>query len=204
MHPLQRLYDRDGNEVCLFPLEYIRMSQGEHQQLAMDFLGWNSLGRVYDCPCYAPFSGQVVSTVGTGNNMIYWSASRVRFVDGTLDYATILVAHSDTPPASVGTNYTQGQLFYHTGNTGVSTGDHLHLEVAKGHVRWDSTGTHLENPYHIYDMMATNDTVISLGMGYNWRDYDGRVTPPTPTERKKRHKYPWYIQSKRLRSKRVY
>ncbi len=202
MQPLQRLYDSNGNEVCLFPLEYLRMSQGEHQLYAMDFLGWNSLGRVYDCPCYAPFSCEVVSTVGTGNNMICWSVSPVRFVDGTLDYATVLVAHSNTSAPAIGTSFVQGQLWYHTGNAGVSTGDHLHMEVARGHVRWDSTGTHLTNPYHLYDMMAVNNTVISLGMGYNWREYQGGVTPTPEDEGKaKRNKFPWAIYSRKMRLK---
>lgn len=200
MQPLQRLFDSNGNEVCLFPLEYLRISQGEHQLYALDFLGWNSLGRVYDCPCYAPFTGEVVYT-GNDHNMIFWSSSPVRFVDGTLDYATILVAHSDTAPPSVGTVIGQGQLWYHTGNYGQSTGDHLHMEVARGHVRWDYTGTHLDNPYHMWDMMAVNDTTISYGLGLNWREYQGGVTPTPEDETKKRHKFPWAIYSRKFRLK---
>ena len=203
MQPLQRLWDHLGNEVCLFPIEYLHLSQGEHQLYALDFLGWNSLGRVYDCPCYAPFSGSVVYT-GNDHNMIYWSTSPVRFVDGTLDYATVLVAHSDTAPASVGTSFVQGQLWYHSGNYGQSTGDHLHMEVAKGHVMWDSTGYHLDNPYHMWDMLAVNDTVIDYGMSLNWRDYQG-VIPPTPTPSEIiKHRFPWVLYAKKLRRKRIY
>ena len=36
--------DSDGNEVALFPMEYLYMSQGEHQLYALDFLGWNANG----------------------------------------------------------------------------------------------------------------------------------------------------------------
>lgn len=198
MRPLQRLFDNTNHEVCLFPLEYLHVSQGEHQQYAIDFLGWNALGRVYNCPCYAPFSGSVVYT-GNDHNMIYWSTSEVRFVDGTLDYATVLVAHSETAPLSVGTNFVQGQLWYHTGNYGASTGDHLHMEVARGRVLWDSTGMHLNNPYHLYNMMAVNDTVINLSGGFNWRSYQGGVTPTV----KPKKKFPWFIYSNRLRYKRT-
>lgn len=199
MKPLQRLFDTNGNEVCLFPLEYLYLSTArdpaEHQLYAMDFWGWNLLGRVYDCPCYAPFSGSVVYT-GNDHNMIYWSSNPVRLVDGTLSHVSILVAHSETPPPSVGTNFVQGELWYHTGNYGqFTTGDHLHMEVALGHVKWDSTGTHLENPAHIYNVMACNDTVISRGLDFNWRNYEG-VIPPEPTEDKK-HKFPWFIYRKR-------
>lgn len=198
MQPLQRLFDNTNHEVCLFPLEYLHVSQGEHQQYAIDFLGWNALGRVYNCPCYAPFSGSVVYT-GNDHNMIYWSTSEVRFVDGTLDYATVLVAHSETAPASVGTNFIQGQLWYHTGNYGASTGDHLHMEVARGHVMWDSTGMHLNNPYHLYNMMAVNDTEINLSGDFNWREYQGGVTPSVKVQKK----FPWFIYSNILRHKRT-
>ena len=203
MQPLQRLFDSQGNEVCLFPLEYLHLSQGEHHELAMDFLGWNSLGRVYDCPCYAPFSGSVVYT-GNDHNMIYWSTNPIRLVNGLLSNLSILVAHSNTAPASVGTSFVQGQLWYHTGNyvpNVTSFGDHLHMEVALGHVMWDSTGQHLENPAHIYDVMAVNDTVIDLGMDYNWREYQGGVTP---TSDKKIHKFPWFIYANKLRGKRIF
>ena len=58
MQPNQRLYNRDGYQVMLFPMEYMNISQGEggslSHNLAMDFLGWNADGRVYDCPYYAP------------------------------------------------------------------------------------------------------------------------------------------------------
>lgn len=166
----QRLFDGQGNELCLYPLEYMYISNGEHNQLAIDFLGWNSQGRVYDCECFAPFSGRVVYT-GNDHNMIYWSNSPVRFADGTLDHATVLVAHSMTAPPGVGTQITQGQSWYHTGNYGYSTGDHLHMEVARGHVMWDSSGNHLNNPYNMYNMVNVNDTTIVNGNGYNWRTY---------------------------------
>ena len=199
MRPLQRLFDNTNHEVCLFPLEYLHVSQGEHQQYAIDFLGWNSLGRVYNCPCYAPFSGSVVYT-GNDHNMIYWSTSEVRFVDGTLDYATILVAHSETAPASVGTSFVQGTLWYHTGNYGQSTGDHLHMEVAKGRVSWAVGGLHLKNPYHMWNMFAKNNTVISNGMGLNWRDYEGGVTPTPSSKDKKQNGFQWVLYARKLRS----
>lgn len=202
MTPGQRLYDSTGHEVCLFPLEYLHISQGEHQLYAIDFLGWNANGRVYDCPCYAPFSGRVVYT-GNDHNMIYQSLDQVRFVDGTLDYATILVAHSMTAPASVGTTFTQGDLWYHTGNYGYSTGDHLHMECAKGLQSWASGGLHLNNPYHMWDMLAVNDTVIDYGMGFNWREYQGGVVPPGPTPSVYNvKKFPWVLYARRLREKR--
>ena len=182
MQPLQRLYDSDGNEVALFPMEYMYLSPArdpdEHQLLALDFLGWNALGRAYDCPCYAPFTGRVTYT-GNDHNMIFQSINPVRLADGTLSNLTLLVAHSMTAPPSVGTVVGQGQLWYHSGNYGQSTGDHLHIEVARGHVSWDSSGTHLNNPSHLWDCLYVNDTTLSRGKDYNWREFQGGVVPST-------------------------
>ena len=182
MQPLQRLYDSDGNEVALFPMEYLYLSTArdpdEHQLLALDFFGWNALGRAYDCPCYAPFTGRVTYT-GNDHNMIFQSISPVRLADGTLSNLTVLVAHSMTAPPSVGTVVGQGQLWYHSGNYGQSTGDHLHIEVARGHVSWDSSGTHLNNPSHLWDCLYVNDTTLSRAKTYNWREFQGGVIPST-------------------------
>lgn len=199
MKPNQKMTDSEGNEVALFPLRYLHMSQGEHQLYALDFLGWNANGRVYNCPCYAPFTCRVTFT-GNDHNMICQSLNKVRFVDGTLDYATVLVAHSMTAPPRLGTIFTQGQLWYHTGNYGrFTTGDHLHMEVAKGRVSWAVGGLHLKNPYHMWNMLAVNDTVISAGMSLNWREYKGGVTPPTPEEKKTKHRFPWVLYARKLR-----
>ena len=51
--------------------------------------------------------------------------------------------------------------------------------------------------------MAVNDTVIDYGMSYNWRDYQGGVTPPTPTPTdNEAKKFPWVLYSRKLRNKR--
>ena len=192
MQPLQRLYDNLGNEVLLFPMADLHLTTArdpaEHDGLAMDFWGWDNGLRVYDCPCYAPCSCEVVYT-GNDHNMICWSINPVRLVDGTLSHVSILVAHSNTAPASVGSTFVQGQLWYHTGNYGHSTGDHLHMEMALGHVKWNTAGTGLKDPYHLYNGMACNDTVISRGMNYNWREYQGE---------EKKHKFPWFMYRARI------
>lgn len=196
MTPNQRLLDSEGNEVALFPMEYLYMSQGEHQLYALDFEGWGANGRIWNCPCYAPFTCRVTFT-GNDHNMICQSLNPVRFVDGTLDYATVLVAHSETPPAPLGTVFTQGQLWYHTGNYGYSTGDHLHMEVAKGKKSWATGGLHLKDAYHMWNMLAVNDTQVKRGLNLNWRNYDGGVSP-TITKRKQ-HRFKWVLYANKLR-----
>ena len=52
----QQMVDEHGNQVALFPLEYLYVSQGEngsysHQGiLAIDFLGWELMVEFYNVP----------------------------------------------------------------------------------------------------------------------------------------------------------
>lgn len=194
----ERLVANDGYEVLLFPLEYMNISQGEHD-LAIDFLGWGALGRIYQCPYYAPCSCTCIASSGS-DNRIWQSNNKVHYADGTLDYVCWVQAHDDNPLA-VGTVLNQGDLLGHTGTTGVATGDHLHLNVARGtYDGWDSsTGyTRLKNSMHIYNAMYVNDTNIVNGEGYNWLTWS-EPTPPTPT--RKRGKFPWVLYTRKLRKR---
>ena len=52
----QRMVASDGYEVCLFPLPYMYISQGENGNVShqgtynIDCIGWSANGRVYDAP----------------------------------------------------------------------------------------------------------------------------------------------------------
>lgn len=216
MQPLQRMFASDGYEVALFPLEYLNMSQDEggdfsHQgTYNLDFLGWNSLGRVYNCPIYAPCTMRVVAYVSGyagGNMVIFQSVSPVHLADGSLDYLCISFAHDSSPPyTTVGQVVGQGQICYHTGRYGYVTGDHVHTCCGKGtyqgltdrgNDRWDLT-----NRVHYWNAVYVNDTTIINGYNHNWIEYDGGVVPPTPEEEKtKKHKFPWAIYSRKFRLK---
>lgn len=194
MRPNEKLKTPTGIEVFLFPLTYMYISQGEHQEKALDFLGWTATGRVYNAPCYAPFSMSCVYT-GNDHNGIFWSDNPVLFADGEISHATILVAHSSLDIPVVGRRFSQGDLFYHTGNYGLSTGDHLHFEVSKGHVMWDSTGLHLQNPVSVYNATYVNDTTLIETLGYNFRTYQGRKG-----KTKKPKKFPFVLYSRKFRN----
>lgn len=213
MRALQRLIASDGFEVMLFPLEYMYMSQTEGGDfshagtLQMDFLGWGSSGRVYRCPYYAPCTCRCVATTNSGNNRIYQSTREVHLADGTLGYVTFEVAHDNLPPHNVGDIVTQGDLLGRTGTAGYVTGDHLHFQCARGtYAGWEqvppNNNWQLKNEMHIYDACYVNDTIIVQGYSYNWREYEGGVTPPTPTPTEKRTKFPWVLYARKLRNKR--
>ena len=187
----QRLVAQDGYEVCLFPLEYMNISQDEGGSpthvgtLCIDFLGWGANGRVYNCNYYAPCTCKLVdSTLDPSANMRIWeSTNKVHLPDGTLDYICFQFGHDNNPPYStVGTVVQQGSLIGHTGTAGYVTGDHVHYNVARGQFaggervppdnQWQ-----LKNSIHIYNANYVNDTTIINGENHNWLTYSGPQPP---------------------------
>ena len=204
----QRLVAQDGYEVCLFPLEYMDISQGENGQyshqgtLNIDFVGYGANGRVLQCPYYAPVSCKCVAGGGVDNWRVMQSLDRVHLADGTLAYITWVQMHDNNPP-SVNDTFTQGDLIGHTGTAGNVTGDHVHLNFALGtYAGWhqvSSGQSELRNSMHIYDACYVNDTVLIDDYGYPWVEYTG-PTPPTPTGRK-RDNFPWVLYANKIRSR---
>ena len=199
----ERLVATDGKEVCLFPCEamYITPGSSEHGVLALDFLPRNISGQVITAmPCYAPFSGTLVYT-GNDHNCILESDDLVHMPDGSLEYGRVLVAHSFTAPVQ-GTHYNQGEEFYKSGNYGLSTGEHLHMEV--GHVAnksdqyWNTGGIGLYNAIHMWNGLYVDDTVLLQDNGYSWQLW-GQPAPPSTTEEYKGFK--WVLYTNKLRER---
>ena len=205
----QRLIANDGYEVLLFPLPYMYMSQdegGDYSHLytySIDFLGWGANGRIYQCPYYAPCSCKCVQVSNTGgNSRCYTSLDKVHLPDGTLDYVTFNFVHDNNPISSLNQIFQQGDLIGHTGTAGIVTGDHVHMNTARGTYQgFYDVGTghyQLRNSTHIYNTMYVNDTVIRQGYGHNWRIYQGGITP-TPDYRK--YKFKWVLYANKLRNR---
>lgn len=200
----ETLRDSAGNQVSLFPLEYMNISQGEggsysHQgRWAIDFLGWGENGRVYNCPYYAPFDCHVVQHASYYN---VWQSDTMVITPRGKEYVSFVVMHDDNPPV-LGTYKRQGELIGHTG-TATSpggtpvTGDHVHISGCNGQFSgWINGGTDLRNREHIYNLFYINDTVIINDYGYNWRIYQGGITPTY-----KKYKFKWVLYANKLRSK---
>ena len=200
----ETMVDSNGNQVALFPMEYINISQGEGGSYshagrwAIDFLGWDANGRVLQCPYYAPFDCHVVQHASYYN--VWQSNNRVVTPKG-LTYVSFVVMHDDNPPP-LGTYKSMGETIGHTGTktspggTPV-TGDHLHMQSASSTFQgWINGGRDLKNREHIYNLFYVNDTTIINGYGYNWRIYDGGITPMY-----KKYNFKWVLYANKLRNK---
>lgn len=203
---LERMIAPDGYEVMLFPLEYMNISQGEGGSIshdkAMDFLGWDNNGRVYNCPYYAPCSARCVANFGTGNST-WQSLDKVHLPDGSLTIVTFCFDH-DSFPHVVGDVVTQGDVIGHTGTAGGASGDHCHFNTAIGtYAGYELvTGTQwyqLKNSSHIYDTCYVNDTILINDYGYNWRDYTAPPTPPSPDKKR----FPWVLYANKIRNRQI-
>lgn len=192
----------NGYQNLLFPLEYMYLTQGEggsgsHQgTYNMDFRGQGANGRVYHCPYYAPCDLRCTTVNPSG--YLWTSLNPVNFVDGTVDYVTISFVHDDLSDFHVGDIKHQGELIGYTGTKGQVTGDHVHINVAKGenkHLYENSYGNWmLQSSYHIYNAMGINDTVIVVSGGYNWKEFTNSIIW-------KHKKFPWVLYAKKLREK---
>lgn len=215
--------DENGRQVALFPLEGFHISQTDYGTAshggglvywATDYLGWNSSGRVYNDPCYAPVDIKLIWKNQTEACCVWESLAPVHFASGRIDYLTITCYHDDRLGAgtyySVGTIKRQGEEFFRTGNAGHSSGDHIHLETGYGRYTTSSStasGT-AEYKYHItdytnpkrvhnYDALFINDTdPIQTPSGYEWITYTGGLYDIETS------KFSWSIYSNKLRNKR--
>ena len=213
----QTMYDNNGYQVALFPLEGFHISQRDDETFshdptrywATDYLGWNSSGRVYRDPCYAPVEIKCVWLDRNECMAIWESRQKVHMVGNRIDYLTLIVYHDQDITnglITVGTIKWQGEQFNRTGTGGQVTGDHVHLETGYGkftspanhyHIQ-DSGGVHR---LHNYDCLYINNTSPIQSPGnYNWVEYQGGTpTPPTPSGKKYRFK--WVLYANKLRNR---
>ena len=203
----QTMKASDGKEVCLFPFEYLYMSQDEGGDFShegtynIDFLGYGSSGRILNCPFYAPCTLKCVAIWDvSNNNRVYESVQPVHLADGSIDYLTICFAHDDNPLYNVGDTINQGQILGHTGTYGEVTGDHTHTCCGKGryngYTQRSSGHWDLTNRCHYWDATYVNDTNIVQGYNHTWKTF----TDPRYGDIKSTH-FPWVLYTNKIRKR---
>lgn len=96
-----------------------RVTQGIHGHNGVDF------GAARGTPIHAAADGKVIISRGSGWNGGYGIYVVISHANGT----QTLYAHMTSTLVSSGQNVSRGQTIGYVGNTGKSTGNHLHFEV---------------------------------------------------------------------------
>jgi len=167
-------------QKALLPVRYLTISTGMYElshtgEPSIDFAWPNAEYQ----KCYAPFDGIVKKIYEPTNGVFFESKEPVLWADGTYNYMTVYLAHSnDISNIYVGKEFKQGEYFYHMGNKGGgSTGVHLHFGVSAGKFygdgwyydpnaqRWILNDA-VEPPTAL---MYSNDTVLGDDTRYNWK-----------------------------------
>lgn len=123
----------------------------------------------------APFDAVVKKKWANGHTVWLESIAKVKFADGTVDYATVMLTHdNDISDLTVDQQLKQGQLFYQEGTAGQATGNHIHLEVGRGKFTgegWNQQGNQwvINNPYKPEKafFIPSGTTIIKTG-GLSW------------------------------------
>lgn len=130
-------------EKAMYPSPYIRITQkhgiGSHvDSYAFDEAGSDG-GIDY---LIASFTGTIKKIYTSDANEVWFeSVDKVQYPDGTIDYMTLMLAHdNDVSNLKVGQVIKQGQRFYEEGTKGQATGNHCHIECARG--KFTGTGWH--------------------------------------------------------------
>ncbi len=184
---------RGGYEDILFPMEVCNITQGDnvgtHKGTYATDLAGKDTGRDL---FYAPFSVVCKAVDAANGNAVWWeSQNKVRFADGTIDYATIMIVHDNSLGGIyVGTKYKQGIQIAQEGTAGKATGNHLHFEIAKG--KYDHMYDlnkygvyHLPNNMPIENACFMDNTIIKQGIA-KWKYLkDVKVSESKPSTGKK-------------------
>lgn len=184
--------EKDGHEVCLFPMETMNITQWSSPSEYSHCCGHpfdNAISGQVRVSVYAPFSCHLIHTYPSGNTRVYQSDNEVWTPSG-LKNVTVSFTHDQNPPTE--TRYKQGDLIYHTGTAGMATGDHVHIDqsftlnaglvsygivCSYGNECYALSGSELPN-----NIFYVNDTNIISGYGQEWKTFDGGDVPtPEPS-----------------------
>lgn len=162
---------RNGVQDLLCPFDKLYITQGSNGgyshkgSTAIDTTsGTVGEKRAYYAPCD-------LKCVAVDKNyaFVWWqSINKVRFANGKIAYATIMVGHDETINATVGMTVKQGVQLGNLGAGGKATGVHCHIEVSPTQEK-----TWIPNKYGVYilpnqiefeDAFFMDNTEIKLGV----------------------------------------
>ena len=167
-----------GLQLAVLPIHVINVTQSEftpnfsHEGTeAVDMVGTHS-----NYPLYAPCDVICVGVDRSEAAVVWQSQREVMRVDGTVGFITFNILHDDNHASyNVGDTFLKGELFGHTGNSGHSFGDHLHIEASKEKFTRVWSGGGLPNPSKLWHIFSSCNNVtketfpIINGGGIPWQ-----------------------------------
>lgn len=165
-----------------FPMEYMNITQGNNVGTHIGTNALDNAGKDAGIdPTFAPCDMHLVAydSQANGNAVFFESNQPVLFRDGTVNYATFMFIHDNSISdivayANAGNTWKQGQEFGDEGTTGYATGNHVHMEVAKGKFQYmyarNGYGTYyLPNNVSADTAFVTDGTtIINKNTFRNW------------------------------------
>lgn len=133
-------------ERPIYPSSNMRLTQGYNEGTHMDSFAIDDAGIDSGISTLkAPFTGIIKKIYSADANEVWLeSIEEVEYPDGTIDYMTIMFAHSNNvDDLFVGKKISQGEPFYSEGTKGQATGNHCHIECGKG--KFTGIGWHKNN-----------------------------------------------------------
>lgn len=124
-------------------------------------------------PIKATASGTVSRTQPNGSFGTYGNMVTIKHAGGWES----LYAHLSRYTVKVGQSVKQGQIIGYMGNTGGSTGQHLHFELHKG--GWNNAYSNEVNPLHYYydeDVKRLQEKLIIVGQNIKADGWYGNAT----------------------------
>lgn len=163
-------------EVLLFPMEFLNITQGDNEGTHLGTFAIDNAGKnVGIDSLFAPCTMKCMAIDSAHGNAVWFqSVNRVSLADGSKDYVTFLFIHDDLiKDLAVGKIFLQGMKCYDEGTSGKATGNHVHIEVAKGKFTKmydrNTQGTwHLPNNIPIENACFMNSTTMLKGIA-KWK-----------------------------------
>ena len=167
---------RNGIEDFLCPFTDMYITQGSngrfsHRGIMANDVRGQAPGVRY--PYYAPCKLKCLKIYPESGQSMWQSVNKVRFANGRVDYATIMIAHDDTQDCKIGQIIEQGSQLGNMGNAGNVTGVHCHIVISQSNdTRWfkNKFGIYqFNNEYDTDSCYFVDNTNILNGMGGSWK-----------------------------------
>lgn len=191
MYKGQTLYDDDGNQVMLFPLDVMNITQWHGSGTYSHYCGceFDTVGTTTQYPVYAPCDCHVIykyDTYASGYTRLYTNDKKVVTPNGVYDVGTVVFGFTHRDSVLDQESFKQGEHIYNTGTSGSAQGDHVHIDqsftanaqlvpCSVSGMSWYINGS--VEPYLFW---YVNDTDIKNDWGQDWKTFEGGSPTPTP------------------------